>query len=116
MSTLQLAILKVLWQRGEASVAQVQRDLLPERGLAHTTVATVLNRLAERDAVTRVRSGRRLLYRPQVSRADLRQQAVEQLVDGLFDGNAKALVTQLVRNGPLDADDLVRLGRMLQGE
>ena len=42
LSELQIAVMRALWARGEASVADVASDLEAERGLAHTTVATLL--------------------------------------------------------------------------
>ena len=47
LSELQLDVMRVLW-RGDASVADVAAALADSRGLAHTTVATVLTRLAKR--------------------------------------------------------------------
>ena len=44
LSDLQLDLMRVLW-RGEASVADVAAELARTRGLAHTTVATLLTRL-----------------------------------------------------------------------
>ena len=42
LGDLQLAIMRVLWSQGEATVADVHRALLEERGLAPTTIATML--------------------------------------------------------------------------
>uniref|UniRef100_UPI002FCBE52B BlaI/MecI/CopY family transcriptional regulator n=1 Tax=Brevundimonas sp. TaxID=1871086 RepID=UPI002FCBE52B len=50
LSELQLDVMRVLW-RGEASVADVAAALVTSRGLAHTTIATVLTRLAKRGLV-----------------------------------------------------------------
>jgi hypothetical protein len=38
LARLQLAIMQVLWDRNEATVAEVQEALKPERNLAYTTV------------------------------------------------------------------------------
>jgi len=58
LTGLQIAFLRVLWQRGEASVAEICEALRPERALAQTTVATVLSRLEKRGVVAhRVRRG-----------------------------------------------------------
>jgi len=53
LTELQLAILRVLWERGEATVQDIWEALHPERGLAQTTVATMLSRLERRGVVTR---------------------------------------------------------------
>ncbi len=45
LSELQISVVRVLWERGEASVTDIAATLAAERGLAHTTVATLLTRL-----------------------------------------------------------------------
>ena len=45
LTDLQIAIMRVLWERGSASAAEICETLRPERGLAQSTVATLLTRL-----------------------------------------------------------------------
>ena len=56
LTDLQLDLMRVLWERGEATVAEV-RDELAGRDLALTTVATVLSRLEKQDVVARRMEG-----------------------------------------------------------
>ena len=51
LSDLQIAVMRVLWERGEPSTADVAEVLAAERGLKHTTVATLLTRLEKRGVV-----------------------------------------------------------------
>ena len=51
LTELQIAIMRILWERKEATVAEIHAALLDERGLAPTTVATLLSRLEKRGAV-----------------------------------------------------------------
>src|ERR1043166_8912253 len=53
LTELQLAILRVIWDKGEATVQDIWEALHAERGLAQTTVATMLSRLERRGVVTR---------------------------------------------------------------
>ena len=64
LSELQIALVRVLWQRGETSVAEIAKVLGEERGLKHTTVATLLTRLEKRGVVEQRREGRTGLSRP----------------------------------------------------
>ncbi len=105
----QLAILRVLWQRGEATVADVHQDLLDERGLAPTTVATMLTKMERKGVVAHRVERRRFVYRATVGEEDVHRSMVRDLVDRLFEGDSKALVHHLVREGDLDADELERL-------
>ena len=57
LSDLQLDLMRVLWQRGEASTAEVAESLAGSRSLAHTTVATLLTRLEKRGLLAMRRAG-----------------------------------------------------------
>ena len=59
---LELEVMKVLWRRDTATVADVQEELKPARPLAYTTVMTVLDRLARKGVVTRSLTGKAWLY------------------------------------------------------
>ncbi len=112
LSDLQLDVMRVLW-RGEASVADVAAALSAERGLAHTTVATVLTRLAKRGAVALRRDGRQLYYRAQVSEPQVRRTMVGDLIQTLFRGDPQALLAHLVSERELAPGDLDRVRALL---
>ena len=114
LSELQIAVMRTLWGRGEASVADVALDLLAERALAHTTVATLLTRLEKRGVVTHRRDGRQLVYRALVTEDIVRTSMVADLLGTLFQGDAKALVAHLVREDELAAGDLEKLRARLK--
>ena len=67
LTELQLSIMRVLWARSEATVADVHAAIELERGLALTTVATIMSRLEKAGLITRRPEGRHYLYRPLVS-------------------------------------------------
>ncbi len=113
LSDLQIAILRVLWQEDEATVARVQEALLADRGLAHTTVATILTRLEARGIVSRRTQGRQFVYAAEVQEADVRRSMVSALTERLFAGDPAALVHHLIDEGEIDADELARLRKLL---
>lgn len=106
---LQLAILEVLWDRGEATVADVRSALAPEREPAVSTVSTVLSRLEDHDVVDHRREGRRYVYRPEVDRDQVRSSMVDDLLERVFDGDPGELLTHLVRQREIEDADLERL-------
>ena len=95
LGDLQLAIMRVLWDRGEATVAEVHRALQEERGLAHTTIATMLSKMERKGVVRHRRKGRQFVYRSTVSEAEIHRSMVSELTQRLFAGNAA--VTNVVR-------------------
>jgi len=88
---LELECLKVLWSLRQATVRQVHRELAERRGLAYTTVLTILDRLARRGAAARRKAGRAFLYEPLLDRDQARAAAVSELVNIHFGGSIEAL-------------------------
>lgn len=113
LSELQLDLMRVLWRQGEAAVADVAAALGPDRPLAHTTVATLLARLARRGVVEARREGRQLLYRARVSEPQVRRTMVSGLVQSLFGGDSGALLAHLVREKDVAPGDLDRIRDLL---
>ena len=112
LSELQLDLMRVLW-RGESSVADVAAALAESRGLAHTTVATLLTRLAKRGIVEPRREGRMLHYRALVSESQVRRNMVGDLIQNLFRGDPKALLAHLVSEKDVKPADLERVRALL---
>jgi len=92
---LELECLRALWTLGEANVRAVREQLAPKRPLAYTTVMTMLDRLARKQAVSRKKAGRSFVYTPLITREDIRQLAIRELVDTLFDGSRESLAAYL---------------------
>jgi predicted transcriptional regulator len=113
LSELQIAVMRVLWRRGETSTADVAAELAEERSLKHTTVATLLTRLEKRGILAQRREGRQLLYRPIVGEAQVRRSMVADLVGALFEGDARELVAHLVQESEIEPGDLAKVRRRL---
>lgn len=113
LGELQLAIMRVLWGLGEATVADVHRLLEPERGLAPTTVATMLSKMETKGVVDHRTEGRRYVYRPIVSEEQVRSTMLGELTDRVFRGDVTALVSHLLASGEVDAGELAHLRELI---
>ena len=113
LGDLQHAIMAVLWERGEATTADVHQALQEERGLALTTIATMLRKMEDKGVVTHRAEGRQFVYRPTVSRAEIRESMVGELVERVFGGDARALVAHLVSEHEIDTRELGELRERL---
>lgn len=109
LTELQIAILRILWKRGEATVLEVWEEIYRERGLAQTTVATILTRLEKRGVVSRTQQQRQFTYRAEVSEADVRESMLGGLTEQLFGGDVTALVNHLLTSRDIAPGDLQRL-------
>ena len=106
--------MRVLWDRGEATAADVHLQLQADRDLAPTTVATLLSRLEKRGLVAHRNRGRQYVYRPELTEQDVRRSMLRRLTDFFFAGDRAALVSHLVRNEELDPDDLQGITDLIQ--
>jgi predicted transcriptional regulator len=109
LGDLQLAIMRILWSQDEASVADVHEALEPERGLALTTIATMLAKMEKKGVVDHRAEGRRFIYRPTVSEGQVRRSMVTDLTSQLFRGDVFALVNHLLSEHEIDARELDQL-------
>ncbi len=107
----ELDVMRVLWQLGGCSVAEVRRELEDE--LAYTTVLTVLRTLEEKGHVGHSEEGRLYRYHALVARENAERSAVRKLLRGLFDGSPELLLTQLVSDRGLSDEELRRMRKLL---
>lgn len=107
----ELDVMGVLWDLGSGTVAEV-RDKLPA-DLAYTTVLTILRNLEAKELVHHTAEGKAHRYHPRVARRTARRSALARVVDKLFHGSPEQLITQLVEDEQLSADDLRRLRALL---
>lgn len=114
LGDLQLAIMRVLWECGEASASHVHRTLHPSRGLALTTIATMLRKMEHKGVVDHRREGRQFLYRPLVREDEVRGSMVGDLVERLFAGDPLELVNHLLSEGDIELPELDELKRNLE--
>ena len=113
LTDVQLAVMRVLWERGSATVTQAHEALRDERGLAPTTVATMLSRLEKRGLVTHRADGRQFVYVPRVSEDEIRQSMVDALARRLFDGDLTELVHHLISERDIAPGDLERVRELI---
>ena len=114
LSDLQLAIMRVLWDKGEASATQVQQALDRTRKLAITTVSTLLARLEKKGVINHRSEGRTFVYRPRVSELEMRRRTISSLIRTLFRGNPSEVVGQILSERDVSEEDLARMKKLIQ--
>ena len=112
LGDLQLAILRTLWDLGEAPVSAVH-EALADRQLALTTIATMLRKMEEKGLVGHSELGRQFVYRAKVAPEQVQKNLVGDLVTKLFDGDPLALVNHLLRAGEIELGELDDLRRQV---
>src|SRR6476659_10589331 len=90
----ELAILRILWERGPSTVRQVHELLARDRQAAYTTALKLLQIMTEKGLVERDERERTHVYRARLSEDQTQRQLVRDLVDRAFGGSATKLVMQ----------------------
>jgi predicted transcriptional regulator len=109
----ELAILRVLWERGPGSVRDVQKVLNDVKPTGYTTVLKLLQIMAEKGLVARDESARAHVYRAQVEETATQRLMVRELLDRAFGGSAGQLVMQALSTRRATPDEIVGIRRLL---
>ena len=112
----ELEILKILWDQGPAGLGQIHLVLHERRGVAVTTVATMLKMMLAKELVERENGPRGYLWRARLSRKATASGLIGKLVQHVFDGSARRLVAHLVQEGELNDRERAEIAEILRSE
>ena len=113
LTDLQFAVMRVLWDRGRATAAEITEALRPDRRLAQTTIATILSRLEKRGVVDHDTAGRQYTFFPLIDEAAATRSMVAELTERIFDGDVTALMTHLISAKQFSRNDLAKVKALI---
>ena len=111
----ELRIMKVLWEKGSATVHEVLEGLPPNPTLAYTSVLTIVRILEKKGYVKHVKDKRAHVYIPQVGKEDATRSEVRRLVSRFFGNSHELLVLNILEDKSIDAEELERMRQLLEG-
>jgi predicted transcriptional regulator len=109
----ELAILRVLWDRGPCTVRDVQEALERERRTGYTTALKLLQIMTEKGLVRRDDRQRTHVFEAVLPAETTQRQLVRDLVDRAFGGSAQELVMQALSAKKASKSDLAEIRRLL---
>ena len=109
----ELEILKVLWDRGEATVRDVYEELRQRLPIVQNTVQAFLRTMEDKGLVIHRLEGRTFIYQPTYQRQQTTQRMAEQLLTRAFDGAMDQLVQSVLSLRQPTKDELERLEELL---
>ena len=112
----QLAIMKVVWHLGEATVRDVYEDLRLHRPIAYTTVMTTMKNMEAKGLLKKRSEGRAYVYTPTVAEGQMLRRMLGDFIDRVFNGSTEPLLAHLVKERRLSEEDLEKIGRMIREE
>lgn len=111
---LELTIMEAFWERGAASIREIQ-EAFPEKDRpAYTTIQTTVYRLEENHAVRRVKKiSNAHIFEAVVERSAAQNRLVDELLK-LFGGRTQLMMSHLIQSGKLTLDDLHAAEQLLK--
>lgn len=113
LSDQQFQIVQALNRLGGGTAKQVQQEL-SDLELAVSTIATVLMRLEKKGVLKSTFEGRERIYQSAIQEESIRKTMVSSLISTVFQGDPKALMAHLVREGEIKPSELQDLGKLIE--
>ena len=111
---LELAILKVLWQKSPQTVQDVRNELAADgRKLAHSSVITMMNIMVRKQYLKREKSGRAFEFTPLIEQQSVGRSMLGDIVDRVFDGSASAVMLELFEASDVDSEELAAIRKVI---
>jgi predicted transcriptional regulator len=109
----ELAILRVLWERGPSTVRQVHEAQADTRDTGYTTTLKLMQIMADKSLVKRDESARTHIYAALATEQQTQRQLVKDLVDRAFGGSAAALVLHALNTDGASPAELKEIRKLI---
>ena len=108
----ELEIMKIVWQRGAATVRDVYEELLKNRKIAYTTVMTMMGILEQKGRLSKTQRERAYVYTPTEPQGEVVGSMVHDFLKRVFDGSAKPLLVHLLESKDISQKELDEITRL----
>jgi BlaI family penicillinase repressor len=105
--------MKVLWERGSSTLAEVVKDLEGRLHWKPRTVQSLIRRLTEKGALAVEAIGREFRYSPAVAQDQCQHEESVSFLDRVFNGRLTPFVAGMMEREEVSKDDLEALRQML---
>jgi len=109
----ELEILRVLWEKENATVREVHEELAANKDVGYTTTLKLMQIMHEKGLVSRDDSSKTHIYQAIVSREKTQKHLVGKMIDNLFSGSPAQLVMQALGNHKTSKDELEEIQQLL---
>ena len=111
----ELEILQLLWHLGPSSVRIINDELNRTKNTGYTTTLKIMQIMAEKGLVTRIKDGRNHIYSAAVEQQAAQRQLLDKLLNGVFGGSASKLVMQALGNHEPSKKELEEIKKYIEG-
>ncbi len=116
LSDLEWQIMQVLWEKGVMAVKEVWQMLFPNGEKAYTTIQTYMDRMADKNLLSKQKIGLVNFYHARMDKKKLLKQAMENLVSSAFNGSFFSLAAFLVASPNLTSEELEKIKELIKSK
>jgi BlaI family transcriptional regulator, penicillinase repressor len=113
LGRVQLRIMQILWERKRATAKEITDAMNADEPTAHSTVQTLLRGLEAKQAVGHDVEGRTFVFFPLVLEPQIARSVTRELLDRVFGGSVSSLVSYLLKNEKVTAEELKEIRRLI---
>jgi predicted transcriptional regulator len=113
LTNLELKLMKIVWDKGKATVRDVKNALPRRKPLAYSTVLTVMRILERKGFLRHDTVDRTYVYYPVVTRDEVIRSTLRDLTSRLFGGSAELLMVNILEKETLSPEELKRLKQLI---
>lgn len=117
ISDAELEVMKVLWQLGRATSADIVEQLTTVTEWKPKTVQTLITRLLAKGAISAdTKEARAYIYSPLVSESEYKEYANHTFLEKLYNGSVKMMLASFIREQKMSKEELESLRNLLEEE
>jgi predicted transcriptional regulator len=105
----ELRLMKILWDRGESTVAEMVAAISAEEALAYTSVLTTIRILDTKGYVSHRQEGRAFLYSACIGEIEASRSEVRHVLQRFFGNSRERLLLSLLGDDEISPGELSRL-------
>ncbi len=107
-------IMEILWTESPLSAAEIFERMPPDTPWSVKTVRAFLDRLLQKEAVSRRKIHGMLVFEPVVPRTDCLRLESKSFLDRFFHGNPISMIAHFLEEEQLSPEDVRRLRKLLE--
>jgi predicted transcriptional regulator len=108
-----MEVLNILWKHGPLTVREVHEMLNAKKDIGYTTTLKVMQRMHEKNMLTREASERSHLYKTAIAEEETQSMFLDRILQSAFGGSSLKLVLRTLGNKSVSKDDLLKIREYL---
>ena len=115
LGEVELEILTIVWDKKEASVNDVLKEMRKKKELAYTSIMSMMQTLAKKNYLTFRQEGRSYIYQAAIDPSEVRNNLLEKTIEKVFKNSPSDLVMHLIKSEKMTDDEKEEIKKIIEG-